>query len=108
MMTIAPELRGALSLIKRLKKSGVVASAGHTMASYEEAKAGIKAEATTPDFLSLFIRERAPLNSGAIVIIFSVPSEASSIISIILLEGRIIPSDRIIPFFLILINGPSR
>ena len=43
MMTIAPELRGALSLIKRLKKSGVVASAGHTMASYEEAKAGIKA-----------------------------------------------------------------
>ena len=43
MMTIAPELKGALPLIKKLKRSGVVASVGHTMANYAETKAGIKA-----------------------------------------------------------------
>ena len=46
MMTIAPELPGALSLIKRLIKAGVIASAGHTMASYAETKAGIKSGIT--------------------------------------------------------------
>lgn len=43
MMTVAPELKGALSLIKKLKKSGVIVSVGHTLADYEETKAGIKA-----------------------------------------------------------------
>lgn len=41
LMTIAPELPGALGLIRTLDARGVVASLGHTAASYEEAKAGI-------------------------------------------------------------------
>ena len=39
-ITIAPELEGALSLIERLAKRGVVVSVGHTNATYEEAVAG--------------------------------------------------------------------
>jgi N-acetylglucosamine-6-phosphate deacetylase len=35
-MTIAPELDGALEVIKELNKFGIVPSAGHSMASYEE------------------------------------------------------------------------
>lgn len=42
-MTIAPELDGALDLIKRLKAKGVIASFGHSDATYEQAQAGISA-----------------------------------------------------------------
>jgi N-acetylglucosamine-6-phosphate deacetylase len=35
-MTIAPELEGAMKVIKKLNSFGIVASAGHSMASYEE------------------------------------------------------------------------
>lgn len=40
LVTLAPELRGALALVERLVDQGVVVSAGHTMATYEEAQAG--------------------------------------------------------------------
>jgi len=43
MMTIAPELPGALALIRRLPASGVVPSFGHSTADYEQTKAGIRA-----------------------------------------------------------------
>lgn len=43
MMTIAPELPGALSLIRRLPAAGVVASFGHSTADYGQTKAGIRA-----------------------------------------------------------------
>ncbi len=43
MMTIAPELPGALDLIQHLKENGVVASLGHTEATLEEARAGFAA-----------------------------------------------------------------
>jgi len=46
MMTIAPELKGTLPLVKRFKKAGIVAAVGHTYASYEETKAGLKAGIT--------------------------------------------------------------
>lgn len=42
-MTIAPELPGALGLIRTLNERGVVAALGHTAARYEEARAGIAA-----------------------------------------------------------------
>ena len=42
-MTLAPELNGAFDLIKLLKRSGVIAAAGHTTADYEIMKAAIKA-----------------------------------------------------------------
>ena len=41
MMTIAPEVKGALSIIKRLRRKKIIASIGHSNASYEEALLGI-------------------------------------------------------------------
>jgi len=43
MMTIAPELPGALDLVRALTERGVIASLGHTDATYEEALRGIEA-----------------------------------------------------------------
>jgi N-acetylglucosamine-6-phosphate deacetylase len=46
MVTLAPELPGALDAIRLLVERGVVAAIGHTDASYEQALAGIAAGAT--------------------------------------------------------------
>jgi len=46
MLTIAPELKGSLQLIKELQRHGIIASIGHTDATYEEAMAGIRAGIT--------------------------------------------------------------
>ncbi|MBN1835999.1 MAG: N-acetylglucosamine-6-phosphate deacetylase [Spirochaetales bacterium] len=43
MMTVAPELPGALALIPRLRREGVVASFGHSQAGYEQTRAGVAA-----------------------------------------------------------------
>jgi N-acetylglucosamine-6-phosphate deacetylase len=43
MMTIAPELPGALEMIRSLTSQGVVASFGHSAADYVQACAGLKA-----------------------------------------------------------------
>jgi N-acetylglucosamine-6-phosphate deacetylase len=42
MMTVAPELPGALELIAALTQRGVVASLGHSEASYAAARAGVR------------------------------------------------------------------
>ena len=43
LVTIAPELRGALDAIKRLHDAGVVVSAGHTGADFEQGRKAIEA-----------------------------------------------------------------
>lgn len=45
-VTVAPESKGALTFIRHLVAKDVVASIGHSNASYEEAEAGVKAGAT--------------------------------------------------------------
>lgn len=42
-VTIAPEQPGAKELIKKIKENGIVASMGHTAATYDEAMEGIEA-----------------------------------------------------------------
>jgi N-acetylglucosamine-6-phosphate deacetylase len=46
MVTIAPELPGALGLIETLSGAGVIAAMGHSDATYEQALEGIRAGAT--------------------------------------------------------------
>jgi N-acetylglucosamine-6-phosphate deacetylase len=46
LVTLAPELPGALEVIAALVKQGVVVSAGHSLASYAEAQAGFGAGIT--------------------------------------------------------------
>lgn len=43
LVTLAPELPGATATIRRLVEQGVVVSAGHSLATYDEARAGIDA-----------------------------------------------------------------
>jgi N-acetylglucosamine-6-phosphate deacetylase len=46
MMTIAPELEGALDIIKELRRRGIIASFGHSAATYDETLLGIGAGIT--------------------------------------------------------------
>lgn len=43
LVTLAPELPGALEVIRTLCQHGVIVSAGHSMANYDEARAGLQA-----------------------------------------------------------------
>jgi N-acetylglucosamine-6-phosphate deacetylase len=43
LMTVAPEVPGALEVIERLRGAGVMPAFGHSAASYEETRAGIEA-----------------------------------------------------------------
>lgn len=68
MMTIAPELDGALSLIDTLVQHGVVASLGHSNSTSGEALAGFEAGATTVTHIfnaMSGITARAPGLAGA-------------------------------------------
>lgn len=46
LVTLAPELPGALDLVRTLRQNDVVVSAGHSLATYEEALAGFRAGVT--------------------------------------------------------------
>jgi N-acetylglucosamine-6-phosphate deacetylase len=45
MITIAPERPGALETIKQLSQAGIIMSIGHTVANYQQSRAGIDAGA---------------------------------------------------------------
>jgi N-acetylglucosamine-6-phosphate deacetylase len=50
-MTLAPELSGGCALVKRLTRAGVVASLGHSAATYAEARDAVSAGATAATHL---------------------------------------------------------
>jgi N-acetylglucosamine-6-phosphate deacetylase len=70
MMTVAPELPGALSLIGELVEAGVVVSLGHSDASYEQSRAAVQAGArsATHVFNAMApLHHRAPGLLGAVL-----------------------------------------
>ncbi|KAJ4349988.1 N-acetyl-glucosamine-6-phosphate deacetylase [Didymosphaeria variabile] len=77
LVTIAPELPGALSAIQSLASLGIVASIGHSEATYEEAKLGIKAGARSITHLFNAMKPLHHRNPG----IFGLLGTASSSIS---------------------------
>ncbi len=70
-MTIAPELPGASALIKKLKRSRVIASLGHSDATYEETIAGIDAGITHATHLFNAMRVIGGKKPGAVTAILS-------------------------------------
>jgi N-acetylglucosamine-6-phosphate deacetylase len=68
MITLAPELEGALALIGPLRQQGVIVAMGHSDATYEEAAAAIRAGATHATHLfnaMPSLHHRAPGLAGA-------------------------------------------
>jgi N-acetylglucosamine-6-phosphate deacetylase len=77
LVTLAPELPGALETISSLSKMGILTSIGHSEATYEEAKAGINAGASMITHLFNAMRPLHHRNPG----IFGLLGTPSSTIS---------------------------
>lgn len=77
LVTLAPELPGAVSAIQSLASLGIIASIGHSEATYEEAKLGIKAGASSITHLFNAMKPLHHRNPG----IFGLLGTASSSIS---------------------------
>lgn len=66
LMTIAPELDGALDVIREMGNLGIVPSIGHTAASFEQAMAGIEAGAKSATHLYNAMRRQDHREPGVI------------------------------------------
>jgi len=74
MMTIAPERPGAAEAIAYLASRGVIASIGHTDASYETAKDGVAAGATAATHVFNGMRPVGHRDPGPVVAVMDSPS----------------------------------
>ncbi len=74
MVTIAPELPGALAAVEFLTGHGVIAALGHTDATYEQTLAGIAAGATVGTHLCNGMRPAHHREPGPIVALLDSPS----------------------------------
>jgi N-acetylglucosamine-6-phosphate deacetylase len=73
MVTIAPELPGALAAVARLCKRGVIVAIGHTDASYEQAMAAIAAGAAVGTHVCNAMRPIHHREPGPIVALLDAP-----------------------------------
>lgn len=73
MVTIAPELDGALPAIRRMVELGAVAAVGHTDASYAQAKAAVEAGATVATHLFNAMRPIHHREPGPVVALLEDP-----------------------------------
>ncbi|MGK5679533.1 N-acetylglucosamine-6-phosphate deacetylase [Actinoplanes sp. URMC 104] len=73
LVTIAPELPGALEAIALLRDNGVAAAVGHTDATYEQARAGVEAGATVGTHLFNGMRPPHHREPGPVVGLLSSP-----------------------------------
>jgi len=74
MVTIAPELPGALDAIALLRDRGVVAAVGHTDATYDQTLAAVAAGATVATHLANAMRPIHHRDPGAIVALLNSPT----------------------------------
>lgn len=81
MITLAPELQGAMDVIKDLRKRGIVVSAGHTDAAEEQLKEGIEAGITSVTHLFNAMTSFHHRRSGIVGTTLSHPNLYFSIIA---------------------------
>jgi N-acetylglucosamine-6-phosphate deacetylase len=73
MVTIAPELPGALTAIRLLTESGVIAALGHSDATYEQTLAGVAAGATVGTHLFNGMRPPHHREPGPVIALLGAP-----------------------------------
>jgi N-acetylglucosamine-6-phosphate deacetylase len=81
MVTIAPELPGALDAISFLRDHGVLAAVGHTDATFEQARAGIEAGATVGTHLFNGMRPIHHRDPGPVVGLLDTPPVVCELIA---------------------------
>ena len=79
-MTIAPEVDGALDVIRELVNRGVVASFGHSNANYEETKAGLVAGISHVTHIFNAMRPLHHRDPGPVPAIFEQPDVTVQVI----------------------------
>lgn len=104
LITIAPEVPGAIELIKHASSLGVTVSLGHSNAKYEEALAGIKAGASHATHLFNAMRAYHHREPGILGAVLENPKVSVELImdlvhvhpSIIRLVCKLKPNDKVI------------
>ena len=80
-LTLAPELPGALDLIAAARKAGLVVSLGHTDATYEQAQAAIAAGATHAAHVFNAMRPFSHRGTGVIGAVLTSPKVSAELIA---------------------------
>jgi N-acetylglucosamine-6-phosphate deacetylase len=81
MVTIAPELPGALDAIRLLVANGVVASVGHTDATYDQTRAAIEAGATAATHLFNGMRPVHHREPGPVLALLGAPGVTCELVA---------------------------
>ena len=80
-LTLAPELPGALELIEAARKAGLVVSLGHTDATYEQAQAAIEAGATHAAHVYNAMRPFSHRGTGVLGAVLTSPKVSAELIA---------------------------
>ena len=80
-LTLAPELPGALELIAAARQAGLVVSLGHTDATYEQARAAIDAGATHAAHVFNAMRPFSHRGTGVIGAVLTSPKVSAELIA---------------------------
>jgi N-acetylglucosamine-6-phosphate deacetylase len=80
-LTLAPELSGSLDLIAAARNAGIVASIGHTDATYEQAQAAIEAGASHAAHVYNAMRPFSHRETGVIGAVLTSPKVSAELIA---------------------------
>ena len=80
-LTLAPELTGALDLISAARKAGLIVSLGHTDATYEQAQAAIEAGASHAAHVFNAMRPFSHRGTGVIGAVLTSPQVSAELIA---------------------------